>query len=108
MKKNPNIDLIRERLRSELGGDYFPDRHLVITHGALYGHMDIYLFGPTSSGPLISLADLRKVKDTLLGLDPDMEGAMMVDAGERPDDGWTYIRLSVATEYLLDEVCIQE
>lgn len=100
--KIPNVDLIRDRLSEELLADIM--RYRVAPSGNA-DQLDVCIFGQTSSGPSLSLINLQKVQDILVGPGPDGAGKVLISAGERPDDGWTYLEITVNTVDLKDEVC---
>lgn len=100
--KIPNMDLIRDLLSEELLADIM--RYRVVPSGNA-DQLNVDIFGQTSSGPFLNVIDLQKIQDVLVGPGPDGAGKVLISAGERPDDGWTYLEITVNTVDLKDEVC---
>lgn len=100
--KIPNVDLIRDLLSEELSAEFMRYR-VVPSRNA--DRLDVDIFGATSSGPFLDVIDLQKIQRVLVGPGPDGAGKVLISAGERPDDGWTYLEISVNTVDLKDEVC---
>lgn len=100
--KIPNVDLIRDLLSEELLAEFMRYRVVPSRNAA---RLDVDIFGETSSGPFLDVIDLQKIQRVLVGPGPDGAGKVLISAGERPDDGWTYLEISVNTVDLKDEVC---
>lgn len=81
------------------------DKRFHITANESPDALMVDIHGKTSRGPALDLGDLKDIQNILIGGDtPEDDWNLNITAGERPADGWSYIRVWVDKAYLKSDI----
>lgn len=99
----PDVDAIRQLLQDAVKENssirFWPHGDVVC--------LTVDIYGTTNQGPVLDVADLKRIQDALVGSVPSADSDVFVSAGERPDDGWSYLRIQVHTAHLKSELRVE-